>query len=55
MITDKDNNTVPWMIYYLENIKASGYNRYVVLKMTHFITWTARDGSEQSSYAYMYG
>jgi len=46
---------VPWMIYYLENIKASGYNRYIVLKMTHFLTWTARDGSEQSTLAYMYG
>ena len=55
MITDKDNNTIPWMIYYLENIKASGYNRYIVLKMTHFLTWTARDGSAQESYAYMYG
>jgi hypothetical protein len=43
------------MIYYLENIKASGYNRYIVLKMTHFLTWTARDGSEQTSWAYMYG
>jgi len=45
MIPDKDGKPRPWMIYYLENIKASGYNRYVVLKMTHFLTWTARDGS----------
>lgn len=44
-----------WMVYYLENIKASGYNRYIMLKMTHFLTWTARDGSTQSSWAYMYG
>jgi hypothetical protein len=43
------------MIYYLENIKASGYNRYIVLKMTHLLHWIARDGSEQESYAYMYG
>ena len=55
MLTNKDNIEQPWMIYYLENIKASGYNRYIVLKMTHFLTWTARDGSEQTSYAYMYG
>ena len=54
-IIDKNNNYQPWMIYYLENIKASGYNRYVVLKMTHFLTWTARDGSTQTSWAYMYG
>ena len=55
MLTNKDNIEQPWMIYYLENIKASGYNRYIVLKMTHFLAWTARDGSEQTSYAYMYG
>lgn len=55
MLSDKDGIEQPWMIYYLENIKASGYNRYVVLKMTHFLTWTARDGSTQSTWAYMYG
>ena len=55
MLTDKDDNTYPWMVYYLENIKASGYNRYIVLKMTHELVWIARDGTKQTSYAYMYG
>ena len=55
MISNKDNQEEPWMIYYLEDIKASGYNRYIVLKMTHYLTWTARDGSQQESWAYMYG
>lgn len=55
MLTDKDNIQQPWMVYYLENIKASGYNRYIVLKMTHYLTWVARDGSTQTSWAYMYG
>lgn len=55
MIQDKDGEECPWMIYYLENIKASGYNKYIVVKMTHFITWTARNGEKQSSWAYMYG
>ena len=55
MLGDKDNNCVPWMIYYLENIKASGYNRYIVLKMTHLLSWTARDGTPQTTYGYMYG
>lgn len=54
-IPDKDNIEKPWMIYYLESIKASGYNRYIVVKMTHFLTWRARDGSIQTSWAYMYG
>ena len=55
MLKDKDGIEQPWMIYYLENIKASGYNRYIVLKMTHFLTWTARDGTQQTSWAYVYG
>ena len=54
-IPNKDLVEEPWMVYYLEKIKASGYNRYIMLRMTHFLTWTARDGSEQSSWAYMYG
>ena len=55
MIPDKDKIKKPWLVYYLENIKASGYNRYIVLKMTHYLTWIARDGSQQESWAYMYG
>ncbi len=55
LIPDKDKVKQPWMVYYLENIKASGYNRYILLKMTHYLTWTARDGSTQNSWAYMYG
>ena len=55
MIPDKDLELQPWLVYWLESIKASGYNRYIVLKMTHFITWRDRDGREQSSWCYMYG
>ena len=54
-LLDKNNKKKPWMVYYLENIKASGYNRYIMLKMTHLLTWTARDGTKQTSWAYMYG
>ena len=43
------------MIYYLENIKASGYNRYIVLKMTHHLTWTDRSGVVRDTWAYLYG
>ena len=55
MIPDKDLVLQPWLVYWLESIKASGYNRYVVLKMTHYITWRDRDGREQTSWCYMYG
>ena len=54
-IPDKDMEPKPWLIYYLEDMKASGYNRYIVLKMTHLLTWKDREGNEQSSLAYFYG
>lgn len=47
---------VPWMVYWLEEIQASGYDKYIMLRMTHYIEWKDRDGKTQgSSYAYMYG
>ena len=55
MISNKDNQEEPWMIYYLADIKASGYNRYIMLKMTHYITWKARDNKIYSSWAYLSG
>lgn len=55
MLSNKDEQEEPWMIYYLEDIKASGYNRYIMLKMTHYITWKARNNKFYSSWAYLYG
>lgn len=55
MIPDKDLELQPWLVYWLESIKASGYNKYIVLKMTHHITWRDRNGREQTSWCYMYG
>ena len=55
MIPDKNGEERPWLVYWLESIKASGYNRYIVLKMTHHITWRDRSGAECSSWCYMYG
>lgn len=55
MIPDKDSIEQPWMVYWLESIKASGYNKYVVLKMTHYISWRDREDNVHYSWAYMYG
>lgn len=55
MIPDKNKIEQPWLVYWLESIKASGYNRYVVLKMTHFITWRDRSNIDRSSWCYLYG
>lgn len=55
MMPDKNGEREPWMIYYLEDYVASGYNRYIMLKMTHFLTWKNRDGEECSTWGYFYG
>ena len=54
-ITDLHGNTNRWMIYYQEQIQASGYNKYIVLKMTHFIEWKDREGNDHSEWGYFYG
>lgn len=53
--TEDETGKKNWMVYWLEDIKASGYNRYVVLKMTHSISWIGRDKQEHTTLAYMYG
>ena len=42
-IQSKNDVVTPWMVWWLEQIEASGYNRYVVLKMTHFLKWKKSD------------
>ena len=54
-IPNKNNELQPWLVYYLEDLRVSGYNRYIMLKMTHFLTWKDRSGNEQTSWAYFYG
>lgn len=54
-ITNDNGIINHWMIYWLEDIKTSGYNRYIVLRMTHFLKWTDRSGNQQETWAYMYG
>lgn len=50
-----ETNSSLWMICYLEDLKASGYNRYTVLKMTHHITWKNRNGEECSAWGHFFG
>ena len=44
-----------WMIYRLEKIYTSGYNRYICLKMSHYISWKDREGNQQGTWAYFFG
>jgi len=55
MMPDSDGLKEPWMVYYLEDYVASGYNRYIMLKMTHKLTWKNRQGEDCIAWAYFYG
>ena len=55
MLPSKNEELRPWMVYYLEDVIARGYNRYILLKMTHLLTWKDREGNIQESWAYFYG
>lgn len=54
MLPNKDHIQQPWMIWWLEQIKASGYNRYTILKMSHLINWSY-NGVDYSQWAYFRG
>ena len=54
MVQSKNGVSTPWMVWWLEQIEASGYNRYVVLKMTHYLKWK-KDEEEFSQWAYFSG
>lgn len=54
-IKDMSGKVNIWMVYYLEQIQASGYNKYIVLKMTHEISWKDREGKEHCEWGYIYG
>lgn len=57
---ERDENTLEferhkWLVFYKEEIVASGYNKYVMLRLTHEINWTGRDGQKHNIWAYFYG
>jgi hypothetical protein len=44
-----------YMVWWLEHIEASGYNKYVVLKMTHELTWRDAENVSHTAWAYFSG
>ena len=54
MIESQNGTITPWMVWWLERIEASGYNKYVVLKMTHYLKWKTTEG-ENEQWAYFSG
>lgn len=52
---NKSDQFEKWMVYYLEEIQSSGYNRYIMLRMTHLLRWLGRDDQWHEQWAYLYG
>ena len=53
-IESRDGLKTPYLVWWLEHIEASGYNKYVVLKMTHFLEWE-ENGEKFSQWSYFNG
>lgn len=50
----QDGRRVKWMIWWLEHNASSGYNRYIVLRMTHTLSWAVGDETISLD-AYLFG
>lgn len=53
-VVNQDGTSQKWMIWWLETIESSGYNKYVVLKMTHQLSWTI-GSTTYTQYGYFRG
>lgn len=54
-IESRDGKKQKYMVWWLEQIEASGYNKYIVLKMTHELTWRDSENKERTAWAYFSG
>lgn len=54
-LIDGKHSTNRWMILYLRETESKGYNKYLVLKLTHLIQWKDRSGAQHESWGYFYG
>lgn len=54
-IESQNGNQQMWMVWWKEQIESSGYNKYVVLKMTHLITWEDEEKNKHEQWAYFSG
>lgn len=54
-IESQDGKQQQWMVWWLEHTEAGGYNRYVVLRMTHLLAWRDQNGEAHEQWAYFSG
>lgn len=53
-VQNQNGTTNYWLVWWLEQIESSGYNRYVVLRLNYELTWTD-NGQTYSQWVYFYG
>lgn len=53
-LKDYQGKKTYWMVYYMEDITASGYNKYIMLKMKHYIEIEV-DGKKKGFWCYLKG
>ena len=53
-VVSQDGSEDLWMIWWLEEIETSGYNRYVVLRMTNYLGWEC-NGTTYHQWGYFSG
>lgn len=44
-----------WMVLYKSDLVGNGYNEFIMMKMTHLVSWKDRNGDKHESPAYYYG
>lgn len=54
-IKDYTGEVSDWLVCWPERIASSGYNKYIVLRLTHDIEWTSREGEKFTIKTYFYG
>lgn len=55
MIPDHKKEIRPFLVYWVEDIQNSGYNKYIMLEITHYLEWIDSRNIPRNSWAYMYG
>lgn len=53
-IQSQNGDEKKYLVWWLENIEASGYNKYVLIKVTHFLEWE-ENGEKFAQWAYLSG
>lgn len=51
-LRNKEGKSQYWMVWWLEQIKTSGYYRYVILKMNYYLEWFDKNNNRHGQWSY---